>query len=73
MMECIDKFIDYQSAARSEFLEWEERRQRREEEMEAVRRNEEREHELRLFQLLAGTFSSQAASYEYPQGYMSEN
>ena len=59
MLECIDKFIEYQCAARSEFLEWEERRQQREEETETNRRREEREHELRLFQLLA-------ASHSYP-------
>ena len=57
MMECIDKFIEYQSVARGEFLEWEERRQQREEELEAKQRREEREHELRLFQLLAGSYS----------------
>ena len=53
-IDCIDKFIDYQRAAKSKFLEWEERRQKRED-VEAMRRREEREHELRLFRLLAGT------------------
>ena len=56
MLECIDQFIEYQSVA-SEFLELEERGQQREEETEAKRRREGREHELRLFQLLAGSYS----------------
>ena len=72
LMDCIDKFVEYQSAARSEFLEWEERRQKREEDMEETRRREERDHELRLFQLLAGTHSSSPAcpsySYQCQQG-----
>ena len=56
MLECIDQFIEYQSVA-SEFLELKDRRQQREEETEAKRRREGRDHELRLFQLLAGSHS----------------
>ena len=68
LMEC----IEHQSVARREFLEWEERRQQREEDIEAKRRREERKHELRLFQILAGTHNSSPTfpsySYKYQQG-----
>ena len=45
-MRCMNKFIDYQRSARKEILEWEE--------MEAQRRQEDQEHELRMLQLLVG-------------------
>ena len=58
-MSCVEKFIDYQKASREEFLKWEERRLIREGELEAKRRREDREHELRLFQLLSASISGQ--------------
>lgn len=72
-MRCFDKFIEYQNTSRKEFMAMEERRLQRQEEMEAKRRREDQEHDLCLFQLIAGglgvySFPFNGPSYPGSQG-----
>ena len=79
LIRCFNKFVEYQSTSRKEFLAMEERRLQREEDMEAKRRREDWEHELRLFQLIAGGLGSYSFPFSgpsYPSGqgdYMPED
>ena len=75
----MDKFTEFQCAERREYLEWEARRQEREFEVEAKRRREDQQHELQLFQFLAGvhhqppSFPSSFSGYPYDVGFMHED
>ena len=51
MERAIESFVKYQSEAEEKFRKWEERWEK-EMEIEEKRRKEDREHEMRLFQML---------------------
>ena len=57
MESAIAAFMKYQSEADERFQKLEEERWKREAEMEEKRRREERDHELRLFQMLGHMIS----------------
>ena len=52
MERAVEAFVKYQTEAEEKFRKWEEERWKKEEELEEKQRREEREHEIRLFQML---------------------
>ena len=52
MERVIESFMKYQSDTEEKFMKWEEECWEKEMEMEEKRRREDREHEMRLFQML---------------------
>jgi hypothetical protein len=70
MDRAIEGFVKYQSEADEKYRKWEEERWRKETELDEKRRKEEREHEMRLFQMLAqmtkpNTYPSQQYNFDY--------
>ena len=57
MEKAIESFMKYQSEAEERFQKSEEQRWKRETEMEERRRRDERDHEMRLFQMLGQMIS----------------
>lgn len=75
MEKAIESFIKYQNEAEQRFRKWEEERWNKETELEEKRRKEDREHEVRLFEMLGQmakprerfttTYSTPPYNYEY--------
>ena len=69
MDRAIESFVKYQNEADKKYQKWEEKR-RKETELDEIRRKEEQEHEIQLFQMLAqvsksSAYLSQQYSFEY--------
>lgn len=69
MDRAIEGFVKYQSEADEKYRKWEER-WKKEAELDEKRRKEEREHEMRLFQMLAqmakpNPYPSQQYNFDY--------
>jgi hypothetical protein len=56
MEKAIDSFVQYQREAEERFLKYEDERWKKEIEAEEKRRKDDREHELRILQMLGQTF-----------------
>ena len=52
MEKAIESFMKYQREAEERYQKWEEQRWQKETELEEKRRQEEQQHEMRLFQVL---------------------
>ena len=67
----IDAFIAYQSEAEERFQKQEEERWKKEMELEEKRRKEDREHELRMLQMMGQIFHRDYSSnpFEYSDNY----
>lgn len=72
MERAIESFVKYQSEAEEKFRKWEDRWE--EMEMEEKRRREDREHEIRLFQMLGQMTKPWESHYttNYPPSPYSE-
>lgn len=65
MENAITAFMKYQSEADERFQKLEEERWKKETEMEEKRRKDERDHELRLFQMLGQMVSSRERAQDH--------
>ena len=75
MDRVIGSFMTFQEEAEERFQKWEEERWKKEAEIEEKRQREERDHEIRLFQMLGqmirpresypNTFPPSSCNYDY--------
>ena len=77
MEKAVESFIKHQKEAEERFQRWEEERWDKETELQEKQRKEQREHEIKLFQMLGqmikpscpSTYHSPSSSYNFDYEY----
>ncbi len=66
MEKAMESFMNHQTEAEQRFRKWEEERWQKEIELDEKRRQEDREHELRLFRMLGQMVNPRETTYPSP-------
>lgn len=65
MEKATESFLQYQQAAEERFMKWEEERWKKEMEVEERQRKEDRDHEMRMFEVLGRLMQLSHSQYCY--------